>query len=326
MEVWLNLALIAVGIAALYWGAEWLVKGSAGIALHLGVSPLVIGLTIVALGTSSPELFVCIGLNLAGSADAAAGNVVGSNICNILLVLGVSALVRPVVIKAQIIRRDAPILIAVTLLFIGLVYDGRLMFWEGIVLTVLIVIYIIISFRLAKLETNSEVIQEFEAEIGSLEEARKHPRSLLLMSGLVLIGIIVLVVGSKLLKDGALEIAYAMGISEAIIGLTLVAFGTSLPELATSIVASLRDEGDIVTGNAIGSSIFNILAVLGITILFGSMVVTGIEQVDIYFMLGSAALVLPMMWTRERLSRPEGIILVAGYIGYCLLLAQRASG
>ena len=323
MELLQNLGLIAAGVGFLYYGAEWLVKGSSAIALRLGVSPLVIGLTIVALGTSSPELAVCVGLNLAGNGATAIGNVVGSNICNILLVLGVSALVRPILIKAQLIIRDAPILIGVSLLFMWFIHDGSLVIWEGILLTVLIVAYTIFSFWVARHESNPEVIKEFEDEIGTQEGEMKSEHSPLRLAVLIIVGIAVLVLGAKLLKDGALYVAHAFGVSDAIIGLSLVAIGTSLPELATSIVASMKNEGDIITGNAIGSSIFNILAVLGITILVRPMAVEGIEPIDVYFMLGSAVLVLPLMWTRKRLSRREGVILLAIYLVYCIQLVQR---
>ncbi len=314
-----------IGVAGLYWGAEWLVKGSSAIALRLGVSPLVIGLTIVALGTSSPELAVCVRLNLAGDPEMAIANVVGSNICNIALILGVSALVRPIVIKAQLIRRDSPILIGVSLLFIWMLYDGHLQTLDGVILTIGIVAYVFFSFRLARMEKDPEVLKEYEQQIGSREEERKHPHSFGLMALLIIVGIAVLVVGADFLKHGAVGIATRFGVSKAIIGLTLVAIGTSLPELATSIVASMKNEGDIITGNAIGSSIFNILAVMGITILFKPIVVSGIEPMDLFFMLGFAALVLPLMWTRERLSRTEGVFLLAGYLLYCFLLVQRGA-
>ncbi|MFV1995571.1 MAG: calcium/sodium antiporter [Verrucomicrobiales bacterium] len=323
MDWALQIGSVLLGVVALFYGAEWLVRGSSSIALKMGISPLVIGLTIVALGTSCPELIVCIGLNLSGNPDTAVGNIVGSNICNIALVLGVSALVRPIVIKAQLLKRDTPLLIGFTLLFIWMLSDGELEMREGVVLLSLIVLYLLVIFRLAKAETDPDILEEFEEEIGTAAEARRRSSALMVL--MIVMGVAVLVVGAEFLKTGALAIATRIGVSDAVIGLTLVAVGTSLPELATSFVAAARNEGDLLIGNVIGSSIFNICAIMGITILVKNpMVITEILPGGLAVMFGSAVLVLPLMWTRRRLSRTEGLILLVGYLVYTGYLFTRA--
>ncbi len=320
MDLFLHIGFLVLGLAMLYYGAEWLVSGSASLALRMGVSSLVVGLTVVAFGTSAPELSVGIQLNTAGSPDAAVGNVVGSNICNILLILGLSAMFRPMVIKAQIIKREMPILVLVTLIFIAMIWDGKLVLWEGVVLTIGIVLYVWLSFRLARKERDPSVIAEFE-DLEDDESTKKagYPR----LTMLIIVGLIILVIGSDLFQKGGIFLANAFGVSEAVIGLTLLAFGTSLPELATSVVASLKNEGDIIAGNALGSCIFNIFCVLGITVLVKPMIISDIQPIDLWFMIGSAVVVLPLMYTRMRLARTEGAILLAAYVVYIFLAATR---
>jgi len=323
METLLHLGYLVAGLAMLYFGAEWLVAGSSRLALRLGISPLVIGLTVVAFGTSAPELSVGIQLNLNGHPDAAVGNVVGSNICNLLLILGISALFRPLRIKGQIVRREMPILIAASVLLVAMLWDGRLSLAEGWVLVAGIVAYVGFSFASARREHDPEVLEQYLEEVGVAPEAAKgqHPGKLAI---LILGGLVVLVAGSRCLELGGLAIARALGVSEAIIGLTLLAVGTSLPELATSIVASLKGEGDIISGNAVGSCIFNIFAILGITILVRPLVVSDIRPLDLGFMLGSAMVVVPLMLSRMRLGRLDGALLLGAYAVYLFLLTQRS--
>ncbi len=316
--LWWDIFLIVVGLVALVVGAEWLVRGSAKLAVRIGVSPLVVGLTIVAFGTSSPELFVCLKFNLAGDANAALGNLVGSNICNIGLVLGLSALIRPLDIKAQLLVRDMPILFIVTAGVIAFLWDGALEVWEGGVLVLGVVIYTVYSFRESRAEKNPEVLEEFESEYG--EHGSGKNKGIAGMAGLILVGLVGLYFGAQWLVDGAVGMAERLNVPSAFISLTVIAFGTSLPELATSIVATIRRQGDIISGNAIGSCIFNLLLVLGATAMVKRMVITEIEPVDLAVMMGMVVLVVPLMLTRRRLGRFEGGLLLAVYLGYTVYL------
>lgn len=305
---------LLLGLVGLYFGAEWLVGGSSGLARRMGVAPLVIGLTVVAFGTSAPELSVSMQLNFAGSPDAAVGNIVGSNICNILLILGFAALIRPLGIPRQVVRREMPILIGVSLLLIAMLYDGRLQRWEGAVLVVGIIVFIVVSFRFAPKD-----------EPALEEDSSAVARSPLFLIGMILGGLLILIAGAKFFQMGGVGIAKRAGVSDAVIGLTLLAFGTSLPELATSIVACLKRQGDIIAGNAVGSSVFNVLAILGITVLVKPMLVSQIELTDLLVMLISVIAVIPLMITGKRLSRIEGGIMLAVYVAYVIHVAGRGA-
>ncbi len=323
MGILADITFLLLGLAGLYYGAEWLVGGSSKLALRLGVTPLVIGLTVVAFGTSAPELAVCLQLNLGGRPDAAVGNVVGSNICNILLILGLSALIRPIEIKSQVIRREMPILIVVSVALVAILRDGHLSRWEGGGLAVGIALYVWASFALAARGDIPDAEEEFATEIGTEEDARRT--SGWLLAGLITAGLLLLVSGSHFFQLGGVNIAQRLGVSEAVIGLTLLAFGTSLPELATSIVACAKREGDIIAGNAVGSSVFNILAILGITVLVKPMAVGGIETLDLAFMVGAACACVVLMATRMKLARWEGMLLLSAYIVYVALLTMRGA-
>lgn len=316
--LWWDIFLMVAGLVALVVGAEWLVRGSAKLAVQLGVSPLVVGLTIVAFGTSSPELFVSMKFNFAGDADAALGNLVGSNICNIGLILGVSALIRPLDIKAQLLVRDMPILFVISLGVVAMLWDGVLEVWEGGLLFVGVVVYTVYSFRASRQEENPEVLEEFESEYGLAGTVKKKgPGGMIL---LIVVGLVGLYFGAGWLVRGAVGIAERFEVPSAFISLTVIAFGTSLPELATSIVAVVRRQGDIISGNAIGSCIFNLLLVLGATALVKRMVINDVQPVDLAVMMGMVVLVVPLMWTRKKLARPEGALLLAIYLGYCVYL------
>lgn len=308
---------ILAGFVALFYGAEWLVKGASDIALKFGISPLVVGLTIVAFGTSAPELLVCINANMNGSADTALGTVIGSNICNIALILGVGAMIRPIVINRQIIRREVPILLVASLVFVMMLLDKKITQWEGGVLLVGIITYVAASLIQSKKESGAEESEDFSAE--DIEKARTMSGTAMLMSiAFILIGLVVLKFGSDWLVEHGEILAIDLGVSEAIIGLLLLAFGTSLPELATSIIAARKGQGDIITGNAVGSCIFNILAVMGGTAAIQTIVAGEIKWMDMGVMLGIIILVMPMMWSRKRLSRLEGIILLGMYLTYTI--------
>jgi cation:H+ antiporter len=324
MDWFFHISLLVLGLVALYFGAEWLVRGSSQLALKFGLSPLVVGLTVVAMGTSAPELFVSMGFNLRGIPDAAVGNVVGSNICNIALILGVSALLRPLLIERQIVRREMPILIGASIVLIAMLWDGAIEQWEGGLLTLGIIVYVVTSLRLVR-SVKQNVKDEFEESMADLDPEQAAKGNPLVFTLLILIGLVGLVLGSHMLQTGAVFIARAFHVSDAIIGLTLLAFGTSLPELATSIVACLKNQGDIVAGNAVGSSIFNIFAILGITALVKRMPITAIAPTDLGVMLLVTLLAVPLMMTRGRLGRVEGVILLSGYIAYTASLAMRGA-
>ena len=326
MQTLIDLLYLAGGLVALYFGAEVLIKGSVNLALRLGLSPLLVGLTVVAFGTSAPELVVCLNAVLQDKPDLAVGNVVGSNICNIGLILGVGALVRPMIIKVQVIKQDAPLLLLFTGIFIAMMSDRVLARWEGAVLVGLLFAYLAGRFLQARKEEDPDVLVEFEDAVGGgqaggdgdTKPAMTVWRSVLM----VVVGMVLLVKGADFLIIGGVNLARQFGVSEAVIGLSLVAVGTSLPELATSIVGALRRQGDIVTGNAIGSCIFNLLCVMGTTALVRPIAPEGVRWLDFGVMAGFSVLILPMFMSQKRLARWEGVFLLVLYAGYCLTLLR----
>jgi cation:H+ antiporter len=255
------LILFVVGLGSLVLGAELLVRGASRLAAAVGVSPLVIGLTIVAYGTSAPELAVSVKAGLAGRADIAVGNVVGSNIFNVLFILGVSALIAPLVVSQQLVRWDVPIMIGTSALALPLSGDGRVGFIDGLILVIGIVVYTTLLIRLARREKSRLVIDEYAREYSV--KAKVPPERKARHVCFCLVGLLALVLGTRWFIDGAVALAAAMGVSELVIGLTLVAAGTSLPEVFTSVIATVRGERDIAVGNVVGSNIFNILGILG---------------------------------------------------------------
>ena len=320
---WLkDVGLLLAGLTALYFGAEWLVGGSAKLAVKWGISPLVVGLTIVAFGTSAPELFVSLQFMFAEppQPDAALGNVIGSNICNIALILGVSALICRLEIKSDLLRRDLPILVLATLVFMAMLWDRNFARWEGIVLFASLIVYTVWCLRSCKQEKNPEVLAEFEEEFGAPDEIKDNNGLLALM---VFGGLVTLYFGAEWMKSGGIGLAERFGVSPAIISLTVVAFATSVPELATSIIASAKKEGDIITGNIIGSCLFNLLCVIGVSATVKPMAITDIAVTDLVVVCALTLLLVPMMITGRRITRFEGIVLLAVYIGYCGLLWQR---
>jgi len=314
-----SLFFFIAGLILLIAGAEALVRGASKLAVLVGISPLVIGLTIVAFGTSSPELAVSVIAGLSGNADISLGNVVGSNIFNILFILGISASITPLVVSRQLIRFDVPVMIAVSILVFIFGLDGKIRRVEGIILFVGIVSYTVFliykSRKLTKEHENSPPLQG---------EGHK-PQMYLLYSVLILLGFFLLILGSRWLVNGAVIIAKTIGISELIIGLTIVAAGTSLPEVATSVVATIRGERDIAVGNVVGSNIFNILAVLGlssIAALDGIKVSSTALHFDIPVMIAVAVICLPVFFTRNLISRWEGMFLLGCYGGYIAYLTS----
>jgi cation:H+ antiporter len=296
-----------VGLVLLAFGAEGLVRGSASIALRLGIAPLVVGLTIVAFGTGSPEFVVSIAAALSGNSGIALGNVVGSNISNVALILGVAALVRPLTVKAEVLRRELPIMIAISAFLWLLIYDGVLSRIEGAFLTASALAYTFLTYKFSKLREKRSVEAEFE------EAIELTGKSTMLDVGLIIGGLALLIIGANVMLSGAVSIARGFGISEIVIGLTIVAIGTSLPELATSAVAAYKKEPDIAFGNAIGSNVLNILAVLGITAMLEPISAGGLRTLDIGAMLGSALVLFVLLGRNYKLSRIEGMVLLIGY-------------
>lgn len=298
------------GFAALLGGAELLVRGSAAIAKKLGLSPLVIGLTVVAFGTSSPELVVSLSAALNGNPDIALGNVIGSNICNIALILGITSLIYPLSVSKQVIRKEIPIAIAAALLMLLGLIDASLMRWEGLILSLLLIAYLSFSYYASKKESLSNNKQSS----GEVPAQKQMAASISVI--FVIAGLLLLAFGSEYFVKGAVVIATELGISNAVIGLTVVALGTSLPELVTSIVAAVKRQTDIAIGNVIGSNIFNILGILGITSLVTPIHANNIRQLDLFIMIGISLLLLPFARTGFRLNRVEGSILLVIYFIY----------
>ncbi len=308
----LSLSMLA-GLLLLTAGAEGLVRGAASAARRLGLTPLVIGLTVVAFGTSTPEFVVSLRAGLAGESAIALGNVVGSNIGNIALILGGAALIAPLRVQAQIIRVDVPIVIGVSLLLVALLADGRLGRLDGTLLAAGIVAYTATTIWLARREKAPGVQAEFDEGV---PPARNAWWDALFVAG----GLILLMGGAQLLVQGAVTVAERLGVSPMVIGLTIVGVGTSLPELATSFVAAARGEGDIAIGNVVGSNIFNILGILGPAALLQPIPATGLSVVDGAVMVGLAVLLVPLMRSGFVVNRWEGALLVALYGGYLWLL------
>lgn len=287
-------------------------QGAARFAKTLGVSPIVIGLTIVAYGTSMPELLVSVQAALGGNADIAMGNVVGSNIANVGLIIGVSAFIFPMVVQLQFLRREIPIMIGVTLLLFFLAQDGILQASDGLIFVVGAVGFSLFSYLLAKRE-EVELIRETTEFTAILVEP---PKSILADLALIGVGIAVLVVGSDRLVFGAVNIATALGVPQLVIGITLVAVGTSLPELATSVIAAFKKESEIAIGNVVGSNIFNILGILGITSLITPINVNPqLIRVDMFIMIGFSV-ALYLFCIGRKINRVEGLLLLAGYIAF----------
>ncbi|MDO8986642.1 MAG: calcium/sodium antiporter [Coriobacteriia bacterium] len=298
------------GMVLLALGAEGLVRGSTGLALRLGITSLVIGLTVVAFGTGSPELVLSIRAAAAGNGGIALGNVVGSNISNICLVLGVAALLKPMHVRSELIRREMPIMIAVTVMLIAMLIDGTLSRLDGGVLVASAVAYTVLSYVMAKRGDTRQVEAEFDAAVAN--DARPVWQDALMLS----IGLVALLIGASMLLKGAVFIAEGLGVSQVVIGLTVIAIGTSLPEMATSVSSALRGEADVAFGNVIGSNVLNILAVLGVAALIRPIAVQGLSSIDLAVMVASAALVLPIMWRGSILNRWEGALLLTGYVVY----------
>jgi len=315
-----------VGLAALVAGAELLVRGASKLSLSFGISPLVVGLTVVAFGTSAPEMAVSVQSAWVGQVDIAIGNVVGSNIFNVLFILGASALITPLLVNQQLIRQEVPVMIAVSLLLWALAVDGGIGRWDGVLLFILIVAYTVLVIRQSRRETKAireEYDEAFAIQPGGWD-AHWGMQVLLIVGGLAL-----LVLGARWLVEAAIEFARHLGVSELVIGLTIVAAGTSLPEVATSILAAIRGERDIAVGNVVGSNIFNILAVLGASAVIapGTLTVSpAVLAFDLPIMVAVAVACLPVFFTGNLIARWEGLLFLGFYVAYTaylILLATR---
>jgi cation:H+ antiporter len=306
--------LVFAGFVALYFGAEWLVKGATSMALRLGLPPLLVGLTVVAYGTSSPEMVVSVIASLKSEGDLSIGNIVGSNILNIALILGLTALITPLKIEFQLLKFDTVVMIAVSLLLILLFRDFQLERWEGILLASLAIVYTLVNIKMAKRTSTPGVEQQYSEEVSGItdEPSMGWGKIVLFSAG----GLLVLIAGSRSFVIGASDLARMWGVSEALIGLTIVSIGTSLPELASSLIAALRKQADIAVGNVIGSNIFNILAIGGVASVVKPIHAPGISLVDQWVMVAIGVLFAVFAWTGLRIRRLEGVVFLAFYCGY----------
>lgn len=314
----LPLLLLLLGFCALYFGADWMVRGAARLQGSLGLSPIVIGLTVVSLGTSAPELAVAVLATLQGSGDLAVGNVLGSNLANIGLILGATAVIRPLRVAERVVRREVPIMILVTLVLLPMMWDGVLWRWEGIILSCLLGIYLTYVFRRGR-KAPGRFVSEYSqfAQPGRIRKGR----AVLPDIGLLVVGAVALLFGGKAIVESATFLARALEVSELVIGFTVVAIGTSLPELATSLIAAIRNQTDIAVGNVIGSNIFNITGVLGVASavnpipVAGSVLKTEFPAVLSISLLMLLIPILPLAKEKFRIRRWGGALLLGAYLG-----------
>lgn len=322
----INVLLFVAGLVGLVVGANLLVRGASKLALSFGISPLVVGLTIVAFGTSAPEVAVSAGAVLNGQTDIAIGNVVGSNIFNVLFILGASALIVPLLVHQQIIRQEVPIMIGVSVLLLLLGLDGRLSWADSGLLLGLLVVYTVFLVVQSRRQSAAEAT-EYDAELtpaGAGDWDAKLPVQL----ALIVAGLVALVLGSDALVTASVAFAKQLGVSDLVIGLTIVAAGTSMPEVATSITAAIKGERDIAVGNVVGSNTFNILGCLGVSGLLagdaGLTMAASVLNFDIWVMLAVALACLPVFFTGREIARWEGAVFVGYYVAYVTYLIMAA--
>lgn len=316
----LDVLFVVIGIIGLVWGGNWLVTGSARLAESFGVPRLIVGLTIVAFGTSSPELLVNLSAVLNGSTELALGNVVGSNISNIGVILGISGLIAPIMVQASLIRREIPIMIGVAILTLVLSLDSQLGRMDGIIFIIGFLMFNGLMIWLTLRDQNSQ----HAPDVGEFTAQEIRVINRLLEAGRLLAGLIILVIGANLTVQGAINIARALYISELIIGVTLVAVGTSLPELMASLIAAIRKESDLAIGNVVGSNIINILLILGSTAVIKSVdVPVSVLRFDLLVMIMFSLVLLPLAWTGQKLARWECGVFLAGYIGFVIVTLTR---
>ncbi len=310
MDLLINIGFILASIVLLYFGAEWMVKGSSSLALRLGMQPVIVGLTIVAFGTSAPELIVSVDAAMDGKSGISIGNVVGSNYFNILVILGVTAIMSPIMVDRRLLKSDIPLMILATGVFVFLFWDGELTFWEGVILLVGLGLYLIstVYFGRRKVKLNKIVLPKLPSK-----------GNIFIDLGLLLLGLLVMIGGSRLLVVGGVNIAKTYDVSDAIIGLTIVSVGTSLPELATSVMAAVRGKSELAIGNAVGSNMFNILGIAGTSAVIRPIGGTDIAGLEFIFLGISALILWPLAFTDRKLVRWEGFVLLLIYVVYMYL-------
>jgi cation:H+ antiporter len=320
MAIMIALFALVIGALILGYGADLFVDGASHMARRFGISTVVIGLTVVAFGTSAPEMAVNVLAAINGNSDIAMGNVVGSNIFNIFIVLGISAVIKPLMVSSQLSKIDIPLMVVTSLLLWWFAFDGSIQKWEGVVLTILIGGYTALQVFLSRREKSKAIIDESNKEFSETSPAWKNI--------IFLIGSLALLIGgARMFVYGAVEIARVLGMSEQVIGLTIVAAGTSLPELAASVAATLKGELEIAIGNVVGSNIFNILAVLGLSgILSPTDIISdhAMTNIDIPLMILASLMMAPLARFRGKFERPVGILFVLSYAGYVIHLLDRA--
>lgn len=299
----LDIILIIIGVAMVLGGADRLTEGASALARRMNIPEIIIGLTVVAAGTSAPELFVSLVSALKGTPDMAMGNVVGSNTMNAMLIVGCAAMVAPMTISRNTVKKDIPFSVAASVLLILIAFDSFLSRLDGILLLIGFAAFLYYGIKTAKSSQSTTVVAN-------------SPLSMLRSTLYLLLGLTLLIVGSNVFVDSASRVAYSLGISEGVVGLTIVAGGTSLPELATSVVAARKGQSAIAIGNVIGSNVFNILLILGTTAVISPMQIHGITIVDMSMMLGSVALVWLFSYTRYTVERWEGALLLGAYLVY----------
>jgi len=309
--------LFFVGLLVLYFGAEGLVQGASSVALQYGIKPVVVGLTVVALGTSMPEFLVNLFAVIAGESPLALGNIIGSNISNIALILGCSALILPLTVTPEILRREYPIMLGVMVLFYLTALDGRIGMFDGIGMVLLLIGLGSYLFYETHQTSTAAVIDQIEGELEAADPEMSALKKAIYLIG----GMVGLAVGAHLMVDSAVEIANYLGIATGIIGLTAVALGTSLPELAASMVSAAKSESDMSVGNVMGSNMLNVLFVVGTISIFDPLEVERRSiMIDFPVMIGFCALLFPLVWSDYRVSRIGGIILLLSFLGYMAYL------
>jgi len=308
-----EILLFTAGVGVLYFGAEWLVKGSSRLAASLGVSPIVVGLTVVSMGTSAPELVISVVASLSGNPDLAIGNVMGSNLANVGLVLGISAILRPLHVSTRVVTREVGVMIFITVALLPMIWDHHIGRFEGVLLVTMLVFYLTYALRSSKTE-GTEVPHE-SGEDATQEGGGLSSWTIGRDVGFIVLGVVGLVLGAFVIRESALALAEAMGISELVIGLTLVSIGTSLPELATCAVAALRNEADIAVGNILGSNVFNIAGVLGITSIISPLEFSPeVVRLEYPAVLAITILMVPIVRHRLVIRRREGVALLSAYV------------
>lgn len=320
-NIWLQALLLVVSIRVVLGGADWLTGGAVALAKRMGVPQIVIGLTVVAMGTSMPEFFVSLTSAINGTPDLAVGNVVGSNIFNTLLIVGVAALVAPITILKSTVHKDMPFALIASALLMMMCLDREISRWDALVLFVLFIAFMLFTIRGARSGQSSK---NEEMTSTTDEKDKKADKSPLHATLLVVVGLVSLVLGSNIFVDNASAIAHSLGVSDAVIGLTIVAGGTSLPELATSVVAARQGNSGIAIGNVLGSNVFNILMILGLTGLISPMAIQGITTTDLAMLVISMMLLWLFAFTKYRVERWEGAVMTAVFAAYLVHLISAA--